>query len=235
MTPEERDEFVDNLERWKREGCSVLVVGEALDLLRQTSERLLGEDDLERYRIFALTDAEVDSVYERVRTDAPSALARQTRILDYESIPRSATTDVGAGTNRIPEVPVYGGLERLYDELTETMAEFESRSEGLPSGALRVSVDTLRPLLKRYDRDAVCRWMRHVDSATKSHHGIGHYLLPKPYASETVRRLRESVEIVIEVGPYDDEEAARKERWHVPDEGLTTPWRVVDDETRGVM
>jgi hypothetical protein len=234
MDRDERDEFIGKLKRWKYEGCSILVVGEALDLLRGTSELLLGEPDNDRYRVFVRTDAEPGSVYDRLSSGTdPSG---QTKILDYDSVPRSAAAaTTTTEREHIPEVPVSGGLDRLYDEITETMAEFDSRSGGLSASELRLSVDTLRPLLAAYDSEEVRRWIHHVDGATKSYQGIAHYLLPKPYTSETVQRLRGQFEAVIEVQPYDDEGAKRKERWHVPGGDITTPWRAMDGERRGMM
>lgn len=235
MDRDERDEFIGKLKRWKYEGCSILVVGDALDLLRQTSELLLGEEGNDRYRILVRTDAEPRSVYDRLPEASVSNVRNQTKILDYDSIPRSATADVRAEQERIPEVPVCGGLDDLYDEITETMEEFEFQNDGLPANALRLSVDTLRPFLEEYDHDEARRWIHHIGNATKSYRGIAHYLLPKPYTSETVQRLQGQFEAVIEVRPYDDEGGERKERWHVPDQDITTPWRAMDGETRGMM
>jgi hypothetical protein len=235
MERDERDEFIGKLERWKYEGCSILVVGDALDLLRQTSELLLGEEGNDRYRIFVRTDAGAESVYDRLPEASASNTRNRTKILDYDSIPRSATTELATEQDRIPEVPVYGGLDRVYDEITETMAEFEFQNDRLPANALRLSVDTLRPFLEEYDHEEVRRWIHHIDNATKSYQGIAHYLLPKPYTSETVQRLQGQFEAIIEVRPYNDEGAERKERWHIPNQDITTPWRVMDDETRGMM
>ena len=235
MDRDERDEFIGKLQRWKYEGCSILLVGDALDLLRQTSELLLGDENSDRYRILVRTDAGWQSIYDRLPETSTSNARNQTKILDYDSLPRSATTDAPTDQEKIPEVPVYGGLDRLYDEITETMEEFEFQNDELPASALRLSVDTLRPLLEEYDHEAVRRWIHHTDNATKSYQGIAHYLLPKPYGSKTVQRLQGQFEAVIEVRPYDDEGAERKERWHVPDCDITTPWRVMDDETRGMM
>lgn len=229
MNRAERDEFVGKLDRWKHEGCSVLVVGEVLDLLRETSDLLLGDDDRERYRVVVATDADPDAVAELL--GGVSTPDRRARLLDYRSTPRSAAVDRG-GVDRVPEVPVSGDLDRLYAEFTATLEAFD---DDLPSGALRASVDTLRPLLRAYDRDRVAHWLTHVGNAAKSYRGIAHYLLPKPYTSETVQHLQGHVDAVIEVGTYDDPDADRKERWHVPGADLTTPWRPMDDATRGAL
>jgi len=235
MDGDERDEFIGKLKRWKYEGCSILVVGEALDLLRGTSELLLGEATNDRHRIFVRTDAQPGSIYDRLPATG-SDPRDQTRILDYDSVPRSAAATAPTTEHeRIPETPVGGGLDRLYDEITETMAEFESRNDGLPPSGLRLSIDTLCPLLAANDREEVRRWIHHVEDATKSYQGIAHYLLPKPYPSETVQRLQGQFEAVIEVEPYDDEGAKRKERWHVPDADISTPWRVMVGERRDMM
>lgn len=234
MDRDERDEFIGKLKRWKYEGCSILVVGETLDLLRQTSELLLGADDTERYRLFVLTDAESATVSDRLFDASPSDLRSHTRVIEYGPIPRSvaaATTSTGP----IPKTSVYGGLDDLSYELSEEMAKFDSLADGLPSAALRVSVDTLGPLLTEHDYDEVCRWLDDLGDATKSHRGIAHSLLPKPYHSEAVQQLQGRFEAVIEVKPSHDEGAKRKERWHVPNSGLTSPWRVMSGDTRGMM
>lgn len=237
MDRDERDEFIGKLKRWKYEGCSILVVGGALDLLRETSDLLLGESGNDRYRLVVRTDATPGSVRDRLPA-AEAGASDRTRIFDFGSVPRSATASAATATTeheRIPEVPVRGDLDRLYEELTETMAAFEAHNDGLPPSGLRLSLDTLRPLLAEYDREAVGHWLHHVNSATKSYGGIAHYLLPKPYTSEAVRDLQGQFEAVIEVEPYDDEGAERKERWHVPDADITTPWRAMDGDRSGMM
>lgn len=236
MNDAERDEFVGKLKRWKSEGCSILVVGEALDLLRETGELLLGAEDRPRYRLFVFTDTNPETAASRLPTASDSNLERRTKIIDYESMPRSEAAGTAmTAPNPIPVAPVRGGLDSLYDEATETMAEFDSRADSLDFGALRASIDTVDDLLVDRDREEVRRWLHHLGNATKSYHGIAHALLAKPYDSETVQALAADFDAVIEVRPYDEDGSTRKERWHVPGHDLTTPWRPMDDESRGMM
>lgn len=235
MDRDERDEFIGKLKRWKCEGCSILVVGEMLDLLRGTSELLLGDDDRNRYRLFVLTDAESASVYDRLSDTSASHFEDRTKILDQGPAPRSVATATTSTTKRVPHVPVVGGLDQLYDEITETFEEFRKRDDRFPAAALRLSVDTLGPLLERYEREDLGCWLSHVGDATKSYHGIGHCLLPKPYDSEAVQQLQRHFDAVIEVEPSEADGATRKERWHVPRQDMTTPWRVIDGDESGMM
>lgn len=236
MNDAERDEFVGKLKRWKSEGCSILVVGEALDLLRETSQLLLGAEDRRRYRLFVLTDTSPETAASRLPDASASNLERRTKIIDYDSMPRSeAAGTASAAPSPIPVVPVHGGLDRLYDEATETMEQFDFQADPLDSGSLRVSIDTVDDLLVEHDRDEVRRWLHHLGNATKSYHGMAHALLAKPYDSETVQALATDFDAVIEVRPYDEDGSTRKERWHVPGHDLTTPWRAMDDEPRGMM
>ena len=236
MNDAERDEFVGKLKRWKSEGCSILVVGEALDLLRETGQLLLGADDRPRYRLFVLTDTSPETATSRLPDGPDPTLARRTKILDYDSMPRSeAAGTAGTAPSPIPVVPVRGGLDRLYDEATKTMAGFDRQADPLTAGSLRVSIDTVDDLLVDHDRDEVRRWLHHLGNATKSYHGMAHALLAKPYTSETVQAIASDFDAVIEVQPYDEDDSTRKERWHVPHHDLTTPWRPMDDEPRGMM
>lgn len=235
MDRDEREEFMSKLDRWKSEGCSILVVGEALDLLRQTSKLLLGGPDRSRYRAFVVTDAESSSVHERLPDRPQASMRTQTKIIDYESIPRSATTETPTELASIPKMPVYGGIDRLYDEITETAESFEFQNDQLPPGAFRLSFDTLRPLLAEYDCETVERWLMHTGNLTKRYRGMGHYLLPQPYSSETVQQLQDTFEAVIQVRASSGTDAKRKERWHVPDADITTPWRLVDDDSERLM
>lgn len=236
MNDAERDEFVGKLKRWKSEGCSVLVVGEALALLRETSRLLLGAEDRRRYRLFALTDTTPETAVGRLPDPAESNLNRRARILDLESMPRSeAAGTARTAPNPVPVVPVHGGLDRLYDEATETMEKFDRQADRLGSGEFRVAIDTADDLLVDHDRDEVRRWLHHLGNATKSYRGIVHVLLSKPYASETVQAMASDFDAVIEVRPYDEDGSTRKERWHVPGHDLTTPWRPMDDDPRGMM
>lgn len=237
MNDAERDEFVGKLKRWKSEGCSILVVGEALDLLRETSELLLGAERRRRYRLFVLTDTTPETAADRLPDASDQTVERWTKIIDYDSVLRSEAVETGptASLARTPVVPVCGDLDRLYDETTEAMEEFDRRANRLNSGALRVSIDTVDDLLVDRDRKAVSRWIHHVGDATKSYRGIAHSLLAKPYESETVQAMAGDFDAVIEVQPYDADDSTRKQRWHVPGQDLTTPWRPMGDESRGMM
>ncbi|MFC7081689.1 DUF7504 family protein [Halorussus caseinilyticus] len=70
--------FQSKLRQLKSEGCNLLVVGDApREVFTRASASMLGDPDARRWRVFALTDASPESVYDRL--PAASAAPRPSR------------------------------------------------------------------------------------------------------------------------------------------------------------
>jgi hypothetical protein len=215
------------LRRFKREGCNLLVVGDApREVFTRASATMLGDADTPRWRVFALTDASPESVYERLQTadSTPRPLSETTRIVNHAIPPRPITDTAGTAVATVPEVTVGDvNLEGFETELCEAVAEFGARSNG--PAQVRVAVDSLAPLLDHYDFEVVRRRLREVGQRVRDHDAMAHYVLPEAYDGDRCRRLADEFDAVVELRtPAEDADHAAEERWHLPEADGTMPW-----------
>lgn len=219
--------FRARLRRLEDEGCNLLVVGDApRELFTRASASLLGAPDAPRWRVFALTDASPDSVYERLpaAADAPHSLSETTRIVNQALPPRPITDAAGTSDVTIPEVTVGdANLEGLRTGLDDAISEF-SRQSGRP-GQVRVAVDSLAPLLDHYEFAVVRRCLRSVCRRVHECDAVAHYLLAEPYRSDRCRRLVDEFDGVVELRTSpEDADHIGEERWHLTGTDEPTPW-----------
>lgn len=218
--------FHATLQRLKRGGCSLLVVGDApRRVFTRASGAMLGDPDVRRWRVFALTDAAPESVRERLpaAADAPRSLAETTKVVNHALPPQPIADDVGASTVTVPEVSVGDpGLSGFRTELREAIAEFGAQSRR--PAEVRVAVDSLAPLLDHYDLGVVRRCLRAVGESVAEHAAMAHYILPEPYDGRRCQRLVDEFDAVIELRAAGEDRADPQERWHLPDRETPTPW-----------
>jgi hypothetical protein len=219
-------DFQSRLRRLKCEGCNLLVVGgPPREVFTRASEAMLGDPDARRWRVFALTDATPQSVYDRLpaTSAAPRPPSETTRIVNHALPPRPITDDVDSSVATVPEVSVSdANLAGLRTELCEAIDDFGARSHR--PAEVRLAVDSLAPLLDNYEFDVVRRCLRAVGERVYEHDAMAHYVLPEPYDSQRCQRLEDEFDAVVELrtGPEGREEA--EERWRFPGADATTPW-----------
>ncbi|WP_158055947.1 DUF7504 family protein [Halorussus halophilus] len=231
---EEFGDLLGLLNELKAEGCNLLVVGDSRrELFTRASGSLFGDVNAPRFRLLALTDATTQSAAERlpdpVETSQP--LTAMTKLVRHPLSARStaaqASTGNHPGLTGIPETKVTTEcLAELETELVESMAEFHNRTTDRRSTELRVGVDSLVPLLDRYEESTVRRFVRIVAERSREYDAMAHYILPEPYESERVQSLANEFEAVVEVRSVDptkhDHDA--EERWHIPGKDVTIDW-----------
>lgn len=227
-TPGGVADFQSRLRRLKRDGCNLLVVGDApREVFTRASASMLGDPSVRRWRVFALTDATAESVRERLPadSDAPRPLSETTRVVDHAVSARSATADAEPPTDGIPTVSVGGGggIDELETRLVEVIEEFGERSHR--PAELRVSVDSLLPLLEDHEFGTVYRFLRTVGARVRANDAMAHYVLPEPHDGDRCRRLAGAFDAVIELrtAPEDADHDA-EERWHLSEADAPTPW-----------
>ncbi|WP_276301845.1 DUF7504 family protein [Halorussus lipolyticus] len=227
-------DFLDLLNELKSTGCNLLVVGDApRELFTQASSRMLGDDDVVRYRTLAVTDATPESIAERLPdpSESPRPVGETTHVLNHAGALRSVTaaTDpttppdlAGVKETRIAD-PQLAGLQSA---LVEAIEEFANRGDSLHPGDLRVGIDSLEPLLDHYGEEVVRRCLRIVGGYVRDHDAMAHYILPKPYDSEVVQLFADDMDAIVEIQLDDTAEDGRvgKQRWHVPSKDLTIGW-----------
>lgn len=229
--------FQSRLRRLKREGCNLLVVGDApRELFMRASASMLGDADARRWRVFGRTDATPESVRDRLpaASVAPRPQSETTKIVSYP-IASQRTTETAGTTGHVPEVTVSDVcLPGFRSELLAALEEFSTRSHR--PAAVRLSVDSLAPLLDRYDREVVRQFLRTVTDRVHDWNAMAHYVLPVAYDSDQCQRLVDEFDAVVELrttservdeqSSSDDSPQAYRaeERWHLPELAATMPW-----------
>lgn len=229
--------FQSRLRRLKREGCNLLVVGDApRELFTRASASMLGDGDARRWRVFGLTDATPESVRNRLpaASVAPRPRSETTKIVSHP-IASQRTTDAAGTTAPVPEVTVSDvGLPEFRRELLDTIESFGAQSHR--PAEVRLSVDSLAPLFDRYDRESVRRFLRTVTDCIHDWNAMAHYVLPVAYDSDRCQRLVDEFDAVVELrtiserrdekSPSDDSPRPYRaeERWHLPESDATMPW-----------
>ncbi|MFC7081690.1 DUF7504 family protein [Halorussus caseinilyticus] len=117
-------------------------------------------------------------------------------------------------------------LTGLRTELGEAMREFCSQS--YRPAEVRVTVDSLAPLLDHYEFDVVRRFLRAVGERVYDCDAMAHYVLPRSYDSEWCRRLRPEFDAVVEPGPHPrtprpKNRLTTRPTSRTPERGHTTP------------
>ncbi|WP_158057944.1 DUF7504 family protein [Halorussus halophilus] len=234
--PDEYADFLSVLHELKSTGCNLLVVGDVTDYLyTKASSRLLGDADITRYRLLAVTDATTQSIADRLpgANETPRPLPETTQIINHAGAPRSVTTATNESTPRnlagIPEIsvadPELRGLQRT---LIEQMDEFADQAEpsGLNPTELRVGIDSLDSLFEQHDEDVVLQALGWIGQAVTKYDGMAHYILRENYTSERVQALAGDMDAIIEIRSVDpvEHEHEAEQRWHVPERELTTDW-----------
>lgn len=207
----------ESLQRLKRHGCSLLVVGSVSAETRAAAvQRLLGAERLRRRRIVAVTDGTADL------TESLSQ-SPETFVLDHatEATTRDGTTGRRASPGASRHRRVAPGLDTLETAIRDEVDRLARLDGPLDAAELRLSVDSLRPLLRRHGVDAVGEFVDDVSTHVRAVDGMAHYVLPEPYDSAVVQSTSDHVDAVVELRARRD---GPDQRWHLSDSGLTTPW-----------
>lgn len=232
QTAEDVSSFVGHLRTLKRDGCSLFVVGDVpRHLFTRASSSMFGDDDVDRYRAMAVTDADAESVRHRLPS-ATDPTGTKTRVVACErSVRRAAaeradaTAGPAAGPDQpipgIPETRTVGDRAELAAELFDAIDAFDRRADGVSPAQLRVGVDSLGPLFDEYGATEVREFVTRVGERVRARDGMAHFVLTDPYESERVRELADAFDAVVELRVAD---GAAEERWHLPAESVTMPW-----------
>ncbi|MGA9402542.1 DUF7504 family protein [Haladaptatus sp.] len=203
-------EFERTLQRLKREGCNLLLVGSVPDsVLSAASRKLFGDPEERRFRVAVLSGTPRTVVYERLPT---TALDETATVISHEGV--SIPPHISA-----PVVDVDSGIRELTSSISETITSFEG-SKNFQPGELRLGLDSLGSMLTRYDPTLVRQFLGIVGGQVRGANGMGHYVLPRPYDHELVTALEPLFDGVIEYRV----ENGREERWHFTHHDLRSPW-----------
>lgn len=216
--------FGQRLQRMKQRGCNLLVVGSVPDsVLSLASNQMLGDPNLRRHRLFVLTDADTSTVRGRLPAASTRSISQTTKIVDHVPSARTAATQSGAVTEQIPVERVYDeDLDVLCETIVDAIASVERTEGSLDAGRFRLCFDSLRPIVDEYDPDDLSRFLDRLTTEVRGVQGMGHFILPVARDVDVVSQLTPSFDAVVELRTVND--SREQERWHLPEENLTTDW-----------
>jgi hypothetical protein len=208
----------ERLRALKSRGCNLLVTGAVREEVSQRMTRkVLGDPELSRTRILALTDQD--------RADVPDLLPDgvapgndAVRVVDADFGTREASA-------ANPSAPDHGwgrsDLDDLQNVLCNAITTAKIAQSGFDPAELRVSLFTLSHLVNQYDPAAVERFVSTVGDHVAGTSGMAHYHLPLADDAKTVRRLSPLFDARIELR---EKHGRPEQRWHFPADEHSTEW-----------
>ncbi len=210
------------LGRLRRTGGNILVTGSVPeDVLDQLSVHLLGEHSLNRSLFFAQYGKSAEGAQRRLSQIGTPA--ENAHILTYEAGAgtRSAAQSYVNESHQANVSSVIGTLEEFQAAIQEKIVDLQVQWNGFDPGELRFSFDSLRLLLEEEDTDAARRFIATVTKTVEDANGLGHYLLPDTYYSDTVQAVKSEFDIVIELRLSFN---GLEQQLHLHDTDHTTKW-----------
>lgn len=216
------DTFAALLDRLKRRGTSVLVVGDlTADLERAMSRRMMGHPDEPRYRLLAsLRPPEAMDEW------FPGSVGPDdewVEVLDRGGLPRDAVSAADGVSATGAPVSRAGELVDSVDEWVSTVA----READPESGAIRVGVAGLDVLLEREGVEAPREVAERVHDLMRDHQGVAHLYFPRSRSSPVVQQITVWVDVVVEVRTNG---GRPEQRWVVQDTVETSWFPLREDE-----
>ncbi|MFH5801811.1 HalOD1 output domain-containing protein [Haladaptatus sp. CMAA 1911] len=210
------------LGRLKRTGGNILVTGSVPeDILDQLSVQLLGERSSDRSFIFAQYGKSAQGA--QMRHSLNGSPPENAYIVTYEAgaYTRSVAQSYADQPDPVNVSSVVGTLEEFQVAIQEKILELQERRNGYDPGELRFSFDSLRILLEEEETEAAGQFIATVTKRVKDANGLGHYLLPDAYYSDTVKAVKPIFDIVIELQVSVN---GLEQRLHLNDTDHTTKW-----------
>lgn len=233
--------FTHALDTLKQEGSNILLVGSGATTAHKAAcERLLGESDEPRYRLFVVTEQSqnshgVDQVcshghdHESER-GTTRVIVRSADGHDHSDGDEDGhARELGKGNDHASEYgpavteSVVGTelLSVLGTEVIDTVSAFDEDAGGLEPSELRVCVDSLAPLLVDHRSENVFRLLHVMTSWVRQVNGMGHFHLPVATDHDAVNLLEPLFDAIVEVRTQD---ASSEQRWHLRDQRTTSDW-----------
>lgn len=197
-TRRERARVRQHLARLKRRGCNLLVAGTTDAATRRAASR----------RLFGDLEAGRDRVLIAVgETDPDRWLPDGGRVIDAAVDTRSAAA---------PTAP-----PASTPSVSTAVADAAGKSGDEP-GRFRLGVTALAPLLESPRGAETVASLRET---VRKARGVGHYHLSAPFDADRTRAVAAEFDAVVELRRTAD---GPRERWHLDEADVVTPWLPVD-------
>lgn len=208
-TTAEEERFVQQLQKMKRSGSSILVTGKVQENVAvRHGRQALGD------AANAQVVASAHSTPGALLPEGVSATDPTVRMIQRSSHQRSVAFEDA------PSATIETDLADLRGKITDAVTAFDVQYELGPS-ALRLSVDSLGELLDESGVEDTEWFLRDVAQSVKLANGGCYFYLRRADDSDIVQRLSTVVDARVELRQTPQE---MHQRWHLPDEAITTGW-----------
>lgn len=217
-------EFQNRLDRLKREGSALLVVGDVPDeCYAPVSRQMLGDAEHgSRSRALVLGGRERPLVTDRFTRSSPGR--DRLRLVTHGTTARSAVESAQGLPSNTPTTHVDAAdVEGLGHAVLDAVEALEG--PGFEPAELRVGVDTVQTLFDVADEFTVFALVDLLSHRVRSADGMIHFRLPRPRDAYHVRLLESIVDAVVELRLNGDDV---EQRWEVIDGDVTSPWTGVE-------
>lgn len=215
------DTFAALLDRLKRRGTSVLVVGDlSADLERALSRRMMGHPDESRYRLLATlrpTDSPADWFPGSV-----TAADDWVDVVDHSGLARDAVAATDGHSGGTAPSRADDLVGRIDDWVTTVEREVDTSP-----GDIRVGVSSLDVLHESEGVGAPRTVAERVHRLMRDHQGVAHLYYPRGRSSRIVQQITVWVDVLIEVRTNG---GRPEQRWSVQDTVETSWFPLRDDE-----
>lgn len=222
--------FTRSLAAMKRRGSNLLVVGSAVEAVRNAaSQRFLGDGVSEsRRRLFVFTDA----AYTDVGVGTGPTTPQTTRVVTRTTPTRSAASVDVSPTETATPSPTHPGdiarrrvdtdsLGKLAWAIEREISAFERDAGSFAPGELRLCFDSLAPLLSTNETPSVQRFLRAIGNRVHAEAGMAHYHLPVTRADPVVDDIAHLFDATIELRLSG---GVPEHRWILHDEAFESGW-----------
>lgn len=217
------DTFASLLDRLKRRGTTVLVVGDlSSDMERVLSRRMMGHPNEERYRMLAALKP-----LESPDTWFPGSLDpgdEWVDVADHGGLARDATAVTDGASAVTTEPPLAASL---VDEVDRWLSTVDEMADPDP-GQIRVGVTSLDVLEEREDVGGVRRVAERLGSLMRENNGVAHLYYARDRSSQVVQQISVWVDVVVEMRAT---QGRPEQRWSVQDTVETSWFPIRDDDS----
>jgi len=229
LTDTDRSAFVSKLRELKRNGSSLLVVGNVPEsAVTHVCHSMLGDETATgRRRLFVSTDSDHPRIGDRLSAANDRPDPETTTLVSWTTASRSAAAASLGESQQSPGDAIdpvrveSDQLSALGIAIAREIDALEAADGELSPSKLRVCFDSLVPLSASFDDAALFRFLHVLIGRIRAASAMAHFHFPVAYDSTHVRTLAPLFDAVVELRIAD---GRPQQRWHLRDEGLRSGW-----------
>lgn len=201
------------LEKLKKNGCNIAIVGDTPTITRQQLiQNLFGHPHEERTRVLVANRDSASSADEWLPGETTHREER-CKLIQY-----SLSSYTGSRSN-----PEDTQFEQLINRVETELTEFASGEPDTLAGRFRFGMVHTSPLIHGLDSDPFTDGFDALTTTITDQSFMGFYSLPLPLQSDRFQSIKQNFDILVEVRSPATTTEQVQQRWEIPNYGKT-PW-----------